>query len=74
MVVLTGMRLAVGWYQEDQSVITVFDMSTGASVQVLTGFRESVEDLAQVEGHLLCMTADGRLHVWSESAAGTVRH
>ena len=72
---LPGGRIAAGWHNGSQWVVTVFGTGTGWPLQELTGFGAPIFGLALVEDHLLTMCGDKTLRVWSrdKDASGLVR-
>ena len=72
MVRLPGGRIAVGRHEHDAPVVAVYNLNSGKQVQQLTGFIGPTYGLAFVEGHLLTVSTDRSIRVWSQHSAGTV--
>ena len=73
-------RVAAGWHISrpgsvfGDSVVTLFNAATGKQLQVLTGFFDTIYGMALVDDHLLVMSKDEALRVWTQDEAGKVRH
>lgn len=72
LVCLSGGRIAAGWVNGDQSLITIFDVNSGKQLQKLVGIGNNM-GLALVDDHLISVGGDRSICVWIEDAAGVVR-
>ena len=73
MIYIPDGRIAVGWNNDEDWVVAILDVNTGKQLQELGGLGDMVTGLALVEGHLLTLSRDKILRVWSQDAAGKVR-
>ena len=74
MISISGGRIAAGWYAGGH-VVAIFDVATGKRLQSLGlgDFGSYIFGLAFVEDHLLTMSQDHTLRVWSQPYVGKVR-